>query len=224
MRAAVLHEVGKTLEIADVEIDRPKAGEVRLEVAASGICRSDLSVIHGTLKSPMPVVLGHEAAGTVVELGEGVTDVSIADRVGRTRRLRVSRKRRHHPDGLGGAATRWSRGRDRDAARERADSDPRGRLLPGAAHRRLHLRQRGSAARHPAAAPARDSRRAAPRSNGDRGAAAGSGPAGPRCPRRRGRRASEGVGDEDLSRSLPRARFGPRRPRMHGGQLRGGAL
>ena len=81
MRAAVLHEVGKTLEIADVEIDRPKAGEVRLEVAASGICRSDLSVIHGTLKSPMPVVLGHEAAGTVVELGEGVTDVSVGDRV-----------------------------------------------------------------------------------------------------------------------------------------------
>ena len=81
MRAAVLHEVGKPLEIADVEIDRPKAGEVRLEVAASGICRSDLSVIHGTLKSPTPVVLGHEAAGTVVELGEGVTDVSVGDRV-----------------------------------------------------------------------------------------------------------------------------------------------
>ncbi|MFQ5417114.1 MAG: Zn-dependent alcohol dehydrogenase [Myxococcota bacterium] len=81
MRAAVLREIGKPLEIADLEIDPPRAGEVRIEVAASGICRSDLSVASGTLKSPVPVVLGHEAAGIVTELGEGVRDLSLGDRV-----------------------------------------------------------------------------------------------------------------------------------------------
>ncbi len=81
MQAAVLHEIGKPLEIADVEIDAPRAGEVRIEVAASGVCRSDLSVATGTLKSPLPVVLGHEAAGIVAELGEGVGDLSVGDRV-----------------------------------------------------------------------------------------------------------------------------------------------
>ncbi len=81
MQAAVLHELGKPLEIADLEIDAPRAGEVRIEVAASGICRSDLSVATGTLKSPLPVVLGHEAAGVVTELGEEVTGLAVGDRV-----------------------------------------------------------------------------------------------------------------------------------------------
>jgi Zn-dependent alcohol dehydrogenase len=81
MRGAVLREVGKPLEIVDLEIEGPREGEVRLEVAASGICRSDLSVTTGTLKSPLPVVLGHEAAGVVVELGPGVSQLAVGDRV-----------------------------------------------------------------------------------------------------------------------------------------------
>ena len=81
MRAAVLHERGKPLEIADVEIEAPRAGEVKIQLAASGICRSDLSITNGTLKSPMPVVLGHEAAGVVSELGDGVDGVSVGERV-----------------------------------------------------------------------------------------------------------------------------------------------
>jgi len=81
MQAAVLREIGKPIEIADLRVQPPRAGEVRLAVAASGVCRSDLSVATGTLKSPLPVVLGHEAAGVVTELGEGVRDLSVGDRV-----------------------------------------------------------------------------------------------------------------------------------------------
>jgi S-(hydroxymethyl)glutathione dehydrogenase/alcohol dehydrogenase len=81
VRAAVLHEIGRPLEIAELEIDAPRTGEVRIEVAASGVCRSDLSVTTGTLKSPLPVVLGHEAAGVVTELGGGVRDLAVGDRV-----------------------------------------------------------------------------------------------------------------------------------------------
>ena len=81
MQAAVLNELGKPLEITDLEIEGPREGEVRIEVAASGICRSDLSVTTGTLKSPLPVVLGHEAAGVVAELGEGVEGLAVGDRV-----------------------------------------------------------------------------------------------------------------------------------------------
>lgn len=81
MLAAVLREIGKPVEIVDVEIEAPRAGEVRIEVAASGVCHSDLSVATGTLKSPLPVVLGHEAAGIVVERGEGVNELALGDRV-----------------------------------------------------------------------------------------------------------------------------------------------
>jgi Zn-dependent alcohol dehydrogenase len=81
VRAAVLREVGKPLEIRDLELEGPRAGEARLRITASGICRSDLSNADGTLRTPLPVVLGHEAAGVVVETGEGVDDVAPGDRV-----------------------------------------------------------------------------------------------------------------------------------------------
>ena len=81
MRAAVLRELGKPVAVEDVAIAEPRAGEVALEIAASGICRSDLSVTEGTLRSPLPVVLGHEAAGVVTALGEGVESLAVGDRV-----------------------------------------------------------------------------------------------------------------------------------------------
>ena len=83
MRAAVLREVGKPVSIEEVLLEGPRRGEVRLRIAASGICRSDLSVANGTLQSPLPlpVVLGHEAAGVVLEVGEGVRAPSPGDRV-----------------------------------------------------------------------------------------------------------------------------------------------
>jgi S-(hydroxymethyl)glutathione dehydrogenase/alcohol dehydrogenase len=81
VRAAVLSEVGRPLELRDLELEGPRAGEVRLRIAASGICRSDLSNANGTLRTPLPVVLGHEAAGVVLEVGDGVENVAPGDRV-----------------------------------------------------------------------------------------------------------------------------------------------
>lgn len=81
-RAAVLTEVGSPLEIRDdVEVEAPRAGELKIKVAASGVCHSDLSMQNGTLMTPLPVVLGHEGAGVVVEVGEGVTGLAVGDHV-----------------------------------------------------------------------------------------------------------------------------------------------
>jgi S-(hydroxymethyl)glutathione dehydrogenase / alcohol dehydrogenase len=81
-RAAVLTGVGQPLEIRDdVEVEAPRAGEVKIRLAASGVCHSDLSMQNGTLLTLTPVVLGHEGAGEVVEMGEGVTELARGDHV-----------------------------------------------------------------------------------------------------------------------------------------------
>ena len=80
-KAAILYEANKPLEVADVEVLPPKRGEVLVKVAAGGVCHSDLHVIKGDLGAPLPVVLGHEGAGVVVEVGEGVTTVQPGDHV-----------------------------------------------------------------------------------------------------------------------------------------------
>lgn len=69
MRAAVLPAPGATLEIRRIITPRPKAGEALIQVAACGLCHSDLHVIHGSIAFPTPAVLGHEVSGTVVALG-----------------------------------------------------------------------------------------------------------------------------------------------------------
>ena len=71
-KAAVCPAIDESLEVVDVELDDPKAGEVRVRMGASGVCHSDLSVVNGTLLSPLPAVLGHEGAGVVDAVGEGV--------------------------------------------------------------------------------------------------------------------------------------------------------
>ncbi|BAL87399.1 putative alcohol dehydrogenase [Actinoplanes missouriensis 431] len=83
MRAAVLHTIGdEKLDIRDdVAVVGPGPGEVRLRVRASGVCHSDLSALNGTLPQPVPAVLGHEAAGDVLEVGDGVDDLAPGDRV-----------------------------------------------------------------------------------------------------------------------------------------------
>ncbi len=80
--AAVLAGLGRPFEVAEVDLAGPRDGEVLVKVAACGLCASDLNAIDGkrTL-SPFPVVLGHEAAGTVVEVGPGVTRLGEGDRV-----------------------------------------------------------------------------------------------------------------------------------------------
>jgi NDMA-dependent alcohol dehydrogenase len=81
MKAAVLYELKTPLKVEDVDLANPKRGEVRVKIAANGVCHSDYSVIHGVLRSPLPVVPGHEGAGVVEEVGPDVTLVKPGDHV-----------------------------------------------------------------------------------------------------------------------------------------------
>ena len=88
-RAAVLEKMGvpgpyaktRPLAIREVELAPPGPGEVLVRIAAAGLCHSDLSVINGNRPRPMPMVLGHEAAGVVIETGQDVADLAPADHV-----------------------------------------------------------------------------------------------------------------------------------------------
>jgi S-(hydroxymethyl)glutathione dehydrogenase/alcohol dehydrogenase len=79
VRAAVLPAVGADLEVAEIELPEPGPGQVRVRLAAAGVCHSDLSLADGTLRQPVPAVLGHEGAGTVVAVGPGVDRVAVGD-------------------------------------------------------------------------------------------------------------------------------------------------
>ncbi|MGA5508393.1 Zn-dependent alcohol dehydrogenase [Streptomyces umbrinus] len=82
VRAAVLPAVGAPLEITEIELPEvPGPGQVRVRLAAAGVCHSDLSLSDGTMRVPVPAVLGHEGAGTVVSVGPGVTHVAPGDGV-----------------------------------------------------------------------------------------------------------------------------------------------
>ena len=72
MRAAVLEEVNGPIEVADVQLAAPHAGEVLVRICASGLCQSDLSTVTGKIPSRLPAVLGHEGAGVVEAVGPGV--------------------------------------------------------------------------------------------------------------------------------------------------------
>lgn len=88
-RAAVLTQMGsqtpyadsRPLTIREVTLDEPGRGEVRVGIKAAGLCHSDLSVINGDRPRPMPMALGHEAAGVVEAIGEDVTDLEVGDHV-----------------------------------------------------------------------------------------------------------------------------------------------
>jgi len=79
--AAVLWEQGGKWEVEEVELDPPNAGEVMVELTASGLCHSDEHMITGDLPVAYPMVGGHEGAGRVIEIGPGVTDVEVGDPV-----------------------------------------------------------------------------------------------------------------------------------------------
>jgi S-(hydroxymethyl)glutathione dehydrogenase/alcohol dehydrogenase len=81
VRAAVLREFGQPLEIETLELDGPKAGEVQVKMAGSGVCRSDYHVWQGIHPADVPAILGHEGAGIVEEVGSGVTHVKPGDHV-----------------------------------------------------------------------------------------------------------------------------------------------
>jgi alcohol dehydrogenase len=89
IRAAVLNQTGATtpyavsmpLSIEELELDPPGSGEVLVKIGAAGLCHSDLSTINGVRPRPTPMAMGHEAAGTVEEIGPGVDDLKKGDHV-----------------------------------------------------------------------------------------------------------------------------------------------
>ncbi|MEO6984788.1 MAG: alcohol dehydrogenase catalytic domain-containing protein, partial [Paralcaligenes sp.] len=89
IRAAVLREMGipapyaqsRPVSVADVELDPPAFGEVLIKVKVAGLCHSDLSVINGDRPRGVPIVLGHESSGEVIEVGAGVDDLRVGDHV-----------------------------------------------------------------------------------------------------------------------------------------------
>ena len=81
MKAAVLRAVGSPISIEQVELEPPRATEVRVRIKAAGVCHSDYHFVTGDLSSPLPAVLGHEGAGVVEEVGEHVTSVAPGDHV-----------------------------------------------------------------------------------------------------------------------------------------------
>ena len=81
-RAAVAFEAGKPLEVLEVDLEGPKAGEVLIEIKATGICHTDEFTLSGAdPEGIFPSILGHEGAGVVVEVGAGVTSVAVGDHV-----------------------------------------------------------------------------------------------------------------------------------------------
>jgi S-(hydroxymethyl)glutathione dehydrogenase / alcohol dehydrogenase len=81
MKAAVLYKPNLRLDVVDVEQQGPQAGEARVKVKAAGVCHSDWHIMNGDWPLPLPMVLGHEAAGVVEELGPGVTNLKPGDHV-----------------------------------------------------------------------------------------------------------------------------------------------
>ncbi len=89
IRGAVLEEIGRSapfatsrpITVSELELDEPGPGEILVKMDAAGVCHSDLSVVNGARPRPVPMLLGHEAAGTVLGLGSGVDDLAVGDRV-----------------------------------------------------------------------------------------------------------------------------------------------
>ena len=80
-RAVVSRELNAPVVVETITVHGPQRNELTIRLGACGVCHSDLSATNGTLPFPPPVVLGHEGAGTVVEVGEGVTEFAVGDTV-----------------------------------------------------------------------------------------------------------------------------------------------
>ena len=81
VQAAVLYQPGEALVVESLELAAPRQGEVLLRMGAAGVCHSDYHVMSGQAGHVLPVVLGHEGAGEIIALGEGVTDLRVGDHV-----------------------------------------------------------------------------------------------------------------------------------------------
>jgi S-(hydroxymethyl)glutathione dehydrogenase/alcohol dehydrogenase len=80
-KAAVVYEPGKRIEIEELDLDGPREGEVLIRYTHAGLCHSDIHIAHGDLEARLPMVLGHEGAGIIEEVGAGVTRVAPGDHV-----------------------------------------------------------------------------------------------------------------------------------------------
>jgi Zn-dependent alcohol dehydrogenase len=80
-KAVVCRELNKPVVVEEITLEAPRRGEVMVKIAACGVCHSDLSATNGTIPLPPPLILGHEAAGEVVEVGEGVAALKAGDHV-----------------------------------------------------------------------------------------------------------------------------------------------
>ncbi|HTV96458.1 MAG TPA: Zn-dependent alcohol dehydrogenase [Steroidobacteraceae bacterium] len=80
-RAVVCRELNMPVQVESISVEPPKRGEVMIRVAACGVCHSDLSATNGTIAMKLPLILGHEAAGEVVHVGEGVAELAPGDHV-----------------------------------------------------------------------------------------------------------------------------------------------
>lgn len=80
-RAAVLHVANEPLQIEELELDGPRAGEILVRLVATSLCHTDLHPMKGHIPVPLPMVLGHEGAGIVEEVGAGVDSVAPGDRI-----------------------------------------------------------------------------------------------------------------------------------------------
>ena len=81
MKAAVLYEPNKPLEVEEVTLDEPQANEVLVKLVVTGVCHTDLHFLKGEVPQPMPIVMGHEGAGIVERIGPGVTTLKPGDHV-----------------------------------------------------------------------------------------------------------------------------------------------
>ncbi len=75
-KAALCRAHNAPVVVETIAVDAPKRGEVTVKLGACGVCHSDLSAITGTIALPLPLVLGHEGAGVVEEVGEGVSGLA----------------------------------------------------------------------------------------------------------------------------------------------------
>ena len=81
IKGVVVRSAGEAPAVAELHLPEIGPGQVRVRIRAAGVCHSDLSMVNGTLRPPHPLVLGHEAAGEVVEAGEHVTRAAVGDHV-----------------------------------------------------------------------------------------------------------------------------------------------
>jgi len=80
-KAVVCRQWNEPCSVEEVSVEAPKRNELMVKIHACGVCHSDLSVTNGTIPMPPPIVVGHEAAGVVEEVGEGIQDIAVGDHV-----------------------------------------------------------------------------------------------------------------------------------------------